>query len=165
MHRVADDLVRVILRLLPGEQGSCTGVGCSRQVTRRAGQTFPHNDRQLGSGTGRAQPVVCYALVVACILQCQLVDEQDSRALGLHSSEGLDGLAILQPVQHWRRLPRAVAHKPGCVSPGEGHCLWGLENHWRGCGSRKQGFFLCTIKLKKYLELHLDKVVDLIDRF
>ena len=133
MHRVADDLVRVVLRFLPGEQGSRAGVGSGRQVARRAGQTFPHNDRQLGSGTGRAQPIVCYALVVARILQRQLVDEQDSGALALHPPERLDRLAILQPVQHWGRLPGAVAHKPGCVSPGEGCRLWGLENHWRGC--------------------------------
>lgn len=133
VHRVADDLVRVVLRFLPGEQCSCAGVGRGRQVARRAGQTFPHNDRQLGSGTGSAQPVVCYALVVARILQCQLVDKQDSGALALHPSKRPDGLAVLQPVQHWRRLPRTVAHKPGCVSPGEGRRLWGLENHWRSC--------------------------------
>lgn len=87
MYRVADDLVRVVLRFFPGEQGSCAGVGRGRQVVRRAGQTFPHNDRQLGSGTGCPQPIVCYALVVARILQCQLVDEQESGALALDPSE------------------------------------------------------------------------------
>lgn len=30
------------------------------------------------------------------------------------------------------RLPRAVTHKPGCVSPRERHRLWGLEDHWWG---------------------------------
>lgn len=87
MHRVTDDLVRVVLWFLPGEQGSCAGVGHGRQVARRAGQTFPHNDCQLGSGTGRPKPIVCYALVVAGILQCQLVDEQDSRTLALDPSK------------------------------------------------------------------------------
>lgn len=137
VHRVADDLVRVVLRFLPGEQGSCAGVGRGGQVARRAGQTLPHDHRQLGGGACRAQPIVSYALVVARVLQCQLVDEQDSRGLALRASEGLDGLAVLQPVQHRRRLPGAVAHEPGCVAPGEGCGFWGLEDHW-GCYWKKK---------------------------
>lgn len=148
VNRIANYLVRVVFRFLPGEQGSCAGVGCSRQVTRRAGQTFPYDDRQFGSGTGRAQPIVRYALVVACVLQCQLVDEQDSRALSLHSSEWLDGLAVLQPVQHWRRLPRAVTHKPGCVSPWKRYCLWWLENNWWCCWKGNKTIWLWSIKVK-----------------
>lgn len=116
-------------------------------MARRAGQTFPYNDCQLGSGAGRAQSIVRYALVVPCVLQCQLVDEQDSRVLGLHSSERLDGLAVLQPVQHRRRLTRAVAHKPGCVSPGEGHSLWGLENHWRGYRKQRTKLLLVHYRI------------------
>ena len=105
VHRVADDLVCVVLWFLPGEQGRCAGVGHSREVARWAWQTFPHNDRQLGSCAGCAKPVVCYALVVALVLQGQLVDEQDPRALGLHSSERLNGMTVLKPVQHRRRFP------------------------------------------------------------
>lgn len=69
VHGVADDLVRVVLGFLPGEQGGGAG-GRGGQVARRAGQTFPHNDRQLGGGTRRAQSVVRDALVVALVLQC-----------------------------------------------------------------------------------------------
>lgn len=104
-------------------------MGRGRQVARGAGKTLPHDDRQLGGGTGRAQVVVCDTLVVAGVLQGQLVDEQHPGALGLHPSEGPDGLAILQPVQGRRRLPGAVAHEPGRVPPREGHCLWGQEDH------------------------------------
>lgn len=118
MHRVADDLVRVVLRFLPGEQGGGAGVGRDDQVSRGAGQTLPHDDRQLGGGAGRAQAVVRDALVVAGVLQGQLVDEQDPGALALHPPERADGLAVLQPVQDRRRLPGAVAHKPGCVTAG-----------------------------------------------
>lgn len=132
VHRVGNDLVRVILRLLPGEQGSGAGVRHCRQVARRAGQTLPHNDRQLGSGTGCAKLTVSYALIVAVILQSQLVDEQHSGTLRFHPSERLDELAILQPAQHRRRLPRAVAQKSGCISSRQGHWLWGLKNHRRG---------------------------------
>lgn len=133
VNGVADYLVGVVLRSLPGQQGGGAGVGRDGQETRRAGQTFPHDHRQLGGGAGRAQTVDRYALVVACVLQRQLVDEQDSGALSLHSDEGPDGLAVLQPVQHRWGLCRAVAHESGGVSPGERHCFRGLENHRRGC--------------------------------
>lgn len=132
MHRIADDLVGVVLGFLPGEKGSGAGEGRSRQVARRTREAFPHNDCKLGSGTRCSQPVVCDALVVARVLQRQLVDKQDSRALGLHSAEWLDGLPVLQPVQHWGGFPRAVAHKPGSVPPGERHRLRGLKNYRRG---------------------------------
>lgn len=133
MHGVADDLVRVVLRLLPGEQGAGAGVGGGSQVVGRAGQTLSHDHRQLGGGAGRPQPVVGDALVVAGVLQRQLVDEQDPPDLALDPSGRLDGLAVLQPVQHRRRLPGAVAHEPGRVSPGKGGRLRGLENDWRSC--------------------------------
>lgn len=87
VNRVADDLVRVVLRLLPGEQGRCAGVGCGSQVVRGAGQTFPHDDRQLGGGACCPQSVVCYALVITGILRCQLVDEQNPGALALDPPE------------------------------------------------------------------------------
>lgn len=133
MHGVADDLVRVVLWLLPGEQGAGAGVGGGSQVVGRAGQTLPHNHRELGRGARRPQPVVGDALVVAGVLQRQLVDEQESPDLALDPPGRLDGLAVLQPVQHRRRLPRAVAHEPGRVSPGKGGRLRGLENDWRSC--------------------------------
>lgn len=95
VHRVADDLVRVVLGFFPGEQGTCAGVGGGRQVVGRAGQALPHNHRQFGSGAGCAQPVVRDALVVARVLQCQLVDEQDSAVLVLDPSGRFDGLAVL----------------------------------------------------------------------
>ncbi|MEQ2176216.1 hypothetical protein GOODEAATRI_025795, partial [Goodea atripinnis] len=106
---------------LPGEQGSCAGVWSSSQMAREAGETFLHNDCQLGSGTGCAKPIFSNALVITCIFKSQLVDEQDPTALHLHPSEIPDGLAILQPEQHWKRLPRTVAHKPGGIPPREGH--------------------------------------------
>lgn len=87
MNGVADDLVRVVLGLLPGEQGRCAGVRRGSQVARGAGQPFPHDDRQLGSGTCCPQSIVCYALVVTSILRCQLVDEQNPGALALDPPE------------------------------------------------------------------------------
>lgn len=135
VNGVADDLVRVVFGRLPGEQGRCAGVRRSSQVARGAGETFPHDDRQLGGGACCPQSIVCYALVITGILRCQLVDEQNSGALALDPPEWLDGLAVLQPVQYWRRLTCAVAHEPGSVAPGQGRCLGGLYNH-RWCCSR-----------------------------
>lgn len=135
VNGVADDLVRVVFGRLPGEQGRCAGVRRSSQVARGAGETFPHDDRQLGGGACCPQSIVCYALVITGILRCQLVDEQNSGALALDPPEWLDGLAVLQPVQYWRRLTCAVAHEPGSVAPGQGCCLGGLYNH-RWCCSR-----------------------------
>lgn len=37
VHRVADDLVGIVLGFLPADKGSGAGVGCSRQVVRGAG--------------------------------------------------------------------------------------------------------------------------------
>lgn len=87
MNRVADDLVRVVLGLLPGEQGRCAGVWRGSQVVRGTGQTFSHNDCQLGGGTCCPQPIVCYALVITSIFRCQLVDEQNPGALALDPPE------------------------------------------------------------------------------
>lgn len=84
---VTNDLVRVVLGLLPGEQGRRAGVRCGSQMVRGAGQTFPHDDRQLGGGTCCPQSIVCYALVITGILWCQLVDEQNPGALALDTPE------------------------------------------------------------------------------
>lgn len=137
VHGVGNDLVCVVFGFLPGEQGHCAGVRRSSQVARAAGETFFHNDRQPGNGAGCPKPVFSDALIVTCVLQSQLVDEQHPRALHLHSPERSNGLAVLQPVQHWERFPRTVAQKPGGIPPGEGHRLRGLNNHWRGCSKKK----------------------------
>lgn len=94
VNGVADDLVRVVLGLLPGEQGRCAGIWRGSQVVRGAGQTFPHNDCQLGGGTCCPQSIVCYALVITGIFWRQLVNEQNPGALALDPPERLDGLAI-----------------------------------------------------------------------
>lgn len=94
VNRIPNDLIRVVLRFLPSEEGSCAGVRCDRQVPWGAGQTLPHNNSEYGSGAGCAQTIICYALVVTCVFQCQLVNEEHSRALDLHSPERLQRLSI-----------------------------------------------------------------------
>lgn len=133
VNGVADDLVWVVLGFLPGKQGGCAGVRRSGHVLRSAGQTFSHDDRQLGSGTCGSQSIVSYALVITRVFQCQLVDEQDPGALALEPPEWLDGLAVLEPVQDWGRLTCAVAHKSGCVAAGQRRRLGGLHNQRRCC--------------------------------
>jgi len=142
VHRVADDLVEVVLGPLPGEQHGGAGVGHGQQVARRAGQPLAHDHRQLGGGAGRAHAVVSDALVEARVLHGQLVDEQHAGALGLHAAEGADGLAIAQPVHRGRRLPGAVADEARRVAAGQGHRLRGLQDHRRGWWGRELTYYI-----------------------
>lgn len=131
MHREADYLVAVVFRWFPGEQRGCARVGRGHQVAWRAGQPLPHNDGELGSGAGCTQAVGSDTLVVSCIIQPQLVDQQNSRVLSLNSGIRLDPLSILQPSQGGGRITRTVTHKASSISAGQRHCLWRLEDDWR----------------------------------
>lgn len=126
----ADDLVTVVFRWVPGEQCWSARVGCGRHMTRRARQPLPHDDGQLGSGTGGAQTVGSNTLVISRIVQPQLVDEQNSRVLSLNPGIRLDRFSILEPAQSRGRVTRTITHKPSRIPPGQGHCLWGLEDDW-----------------------------------
>lgn len=99
-------------------------------MTRRAWQPLPHDDGQLGSGTGGAQAVGSNTLVVSRIVQPQLVDEKNSRVLSLNPGIRLDRFSILEPAQSRGRVTRAITHKPSRIPPGQGHSLWVLEDVW-----------------------------------
>lgn len=116
----ADDLLAVVLRPLPGHEDSGAGEGHGRDPLGSAGQTLPHDNGELGSGTGHAQAVLSHTLVVASILQADLVDDEAAAALHLHAPVGEDGLPVLQPVDGGGWLSLCLAHKPGCAGSGAG---------------------------------------------
>lgn len=116
----ADDLLAVVLRPLPGHEDGGAGEGHGRHLLGSAGQTLPHDHRELGSGTGHAQTVLSHALVVASILQANLVDDEAAAALHLHAPVGEDGLPILQPLDGRGWLSLCLAHKPGRAGSGAG---------------------------------------------
>lgn len=122
----ADDLLAVVLWPLPGHQHGAAGEGHGRDLLGSAGQTLPHDHRELGGGTGHAQAVLSHTLVVASILQADLVDDEAAAALHLHAPVGEDGLPILQPVDGGGWLSLCLAHKPGCAGSGAGDGLRSL---------------------------------------
>lgn len=122
----ADDLLAVVLWPLPGHEDGGTGEGHGRDLLGSTGQTLPHDHRELGGGTGHAQAVLSHTLVVASILQADLVDDKGAAALHLHAPVGENGLPVLQPVDGGDWLSLCLAHKPGRAGSGAGDGFRGL---------------------------------------
>lgn len=126
MQGEANDLLAVVFWALPRHQDCRAGQGDSGHPLGSAGQPLPHDDRELGCGTGQAQPVFCHTLIVAGILQPNLIDHQAAAALDFHTPIGLESLPILQPVEGRGWLPFCFADKPGSAGAGTRDGFGGL---------------------------------------
>lgn len=116
MKGESNDLLIVLLWPFPGYQDRSTGEQAGGQPLRSAGQAFPHYNHEPASSTGHPQVIFCHTLVVASIIQPNLVDHQSATTLNLHPAIGQKGLAILHPVDAWRRFSFCFADKPGSAS-------------------------------------------------